>query len=285
MQKIEVFLLFLKLLTAAILIPQGCLCLKLLRVGVPQYKLRGELAVLECHYELEGDSLYAVKWYKENEEFYRYVPKSNPPQSSYRVDGIKVDHQLSDYKQVALRSVNLKSSGVYRCEVSAEAPSFASAQSEGRMEVLFLPTSGPLITGEEKQYQIGDEINLNCTSGKSFPASVLHWFINDQKVSNSRNLIHHKELVHQHGLVTSSLGLRLPVTTDHFRNGSMRVRCVASLSPVLWQGDKESVVQRSPLPVYENREALLLVRASGSSFVPSANFIWPLMTSLLLLRT
>ncbi|RZF33048.1 hypothetical protein LSTR_LSTR017323, partial [Laodelphax striatellus] len=68
-----------------------CLCLKLVRVGVPQYKLRGELAVLECHYELEGDSLYAVKWYKENEEFYRYVPKSNPPQSSYRVDGIKVD--------------------------------------------------------------------------------------------------------------------------------------------------------------------------------------------------
>ncbi|RZF34447.1 hypothetical protein LSTR_LSTR012408 [Laodelphax striatellus] len=56
---------------------------------------------------------------------------------------------------------------------------------------------------------------------------------------------------------------------------------------MLWQGDKESSLQRSPPPppVYENREALLLVRASGSSFVPSANFMWPLVTSLLLLRT
>ncbi|KAL1140625.1 hypothetical protein AAG570_000555, partial [Ranatra chinensis] len=107
-----------------------------LHVAVPQYKLRGELAVLECHYELEGDTLYSVKWYKENEEFYRFVPKSNPPQQSYKVEGIKVDHQLSDSRQVALRGVNLKSTGVYRCEVSAEAPSFASAQSEGRMEVV-----------------------------------------------------------------------------------------------------------------------------------------------------
>ncbi|KAL1140624.1 hypothetical protein AAG570_000554 [Ranatra chinensis] len=113
----------------------GVGCLKL-RVAVPQYKLRGELAVLECHYELEGDTLYSVKWYKENEEFYRFVPKSNPPQQSYKVEGIKVDHQLSDSRQVALRGVNLKSSGIYRCEVSAEAPSFESAQSEGRMEVV-----------------------------------------------------------------------------------------------------------------------------------------------------
>ncbi|KAK9503425.1 hypothetical protein O3M35_009980 [Rhynocoris fuscipes] len=98
--------------------------------------MRGEMAILECHYELEGDNLYAVKWYKENEEFYRFVPKSNPPTASYKVEGIKVDHQLSDSRQVALRNVNLKSSGIYRCEVSAEAPSFSSAHKEARMEVL-----------------------------------------------------------------------------------------------------------------------------------------------------
>ncbi|KAL0271962.1 UNVERIFIED_CONTAM: hypothetical protein PYX00_005109 [Menopon gallinae] len=102
------------------------------------------MAILVCDYELDGEVLYAVKWYKDDEEFYRFVPKSNPPQHSYKVDGIKVDvssykllqHQLSDSKQVALRAVNLKSSGLYRCEVSAEAPSFASAQNEGRMDVV-----------------------------------------------------------------------------------------------------------------------------------------------------
>lgn len=37
------------------------------------------------------EALYSVKWYRDNEEFYRYVPKDNPPQNSYVVDGIKVD--------------------------------------------------------------------------------------------------------------------------------------------------------------------------------------------------
>ncbi|XP_024084415.1 uncharacterized protein LOC106664799 isoform X2 [Cimex lectularius] len=115
----------------------GVDCLKLIRLTVPKYKMRGELALLECLYELEGDTLYAVKWYKENEEFYKYVPKLNPPKTSYKVEGIKVDHQLSDNTRVALRSVNLKSSGVYKCEVSAEAPSFASAQKESRMDVMY----------------------------------------------------------------------------------------------------------------------------------------------------
>lgn len=45
------------------------------------------------------EALYSVKWYRDNEEFYRYVPKDNPPQNSYSVDGIKVDVRISyNYK-------------------------------------------------------------------------------------------------------------------------------------------------------------------------------------------
>ena len=46
-----------------------------------------------------------------------------------------------------------------------------------------LPKDGPHISGEEKQYQIGDILSLNCTSGKSQPRSVLSWYINDEQVS------------------------------------------------------------------------------------------------------
>lgn len=60
-------------------------------MSVPNYKVKGEMAVLECSFVLEGDNLYAVKWYKDNEEFYRFVPKLNPPQQSFKVDGIRVD--------------------------------------------------------------------------------------------------------------------------------------------------------------------------------------------------
>lgn len=46
-----------------------------------------------------------------------------------------------------------------------------------------LPKDGPYITGDKSIYQFGDSINLNCTSAKSYPASTLHWFINNIPVS------------------------------------------------------------------------------------------------------
>jgi hypothetical protein len=74
-----------------VLLSTGVLSLKLLRVGVPPYTYQGEKALLHCQYELENDRLYSVTWYKDHEEFYRYVPKSHPPQHSYPLEGIKVD--------------------------------------------------------------------------------------------------------------------------------------------------------------------------------------------------
>jgi hypothetical protein len=46
-----------------------------------------------------------------------------------------------------------------------------------------LPKEGPEITGEERIYQVGDVISLNCTSGKSFPPAKLKWYINGSPVS------------------------------------------------------------------------------------------------------
>lgn len=46
-----------------------------------------------------------------------------------------------------------------------------------------LPNSGPFIAGEENAYQSDDKLNLNCTSGRSHPASKLQFFINDDPVS------------------------------------------------------------------------------------------------------
>lgn len=50
----------------------------------------GDAVSLSCLYDLEGP-LYTIKWYLDDEEFYRYVPKAMPAQNSYPVHGIKVD--------------------------------------------------------------------------------------------------------------------------------------------------------------------------------------------------
>ena len=39
------------------------------------YAEYGRKINLPCTYELEKDVLYSIKWYKEDTEFYRYIPK------------------------------------------------------------------------------------------------------------------------------------------------------------------------------------------------------------------
>jgi len=73
----------------------GVLSLKLLGVNIPPYILQGEMALLHCQYELQNDRLYSVTWYKDHEEFYRYVPSASPTKHSYPLEGIKVDVSLS----------------------------------------------------------------------------------------------------------------------------------------------------------------------------------------------
>lgn len=64
-------------------------------------------------------------------------------------------------------------------------------------------------------------------------------------------------MYHAHNLITTSLGLNTPVDGRHFFDGIMRVRCVASLSPSLWQNGRESIVHRRP-SLMDSREAMLL---------------------------
>ncbi|KAH8382321.1 hypothetical protein KR009_002918, partial [Drosophila setifemur] len=230
----------------------------------------------------EGEALYAIKWYKDNEEFYRYVPKARPPKTSYRVDGVRVIEELSDASRVLLRGLTLNSTGLYRCEVSAEAPNFSSVQGEGRMDIVFLPRDGPHIRGQQYQYQIGEYLYLNCTSGKSHPASHLQWFVNEQPILDEHYLHKYNDIVHKHGLITSTLGLQLPLEPRHFHEGDMRVKCLASISPVLWKGGKESVLQRRP-GIIDNREAMLLVKgAAGHS---RSSLLRSLTIAIILART
>lgn len=72
----------------------------------------------------------------------------------------------------------------------------------------------------------------------------------------------YNDIVHKHGLITSILGLQLELEPRHFHDGDMRVKCLASISPVLWKGGRESILQRRP-GIIDNRETMLLGECTG----------------------
>ena len=45
--------------------------LKDVRLDAPEYIREGDDATLTCQYDIETQSLYAVKWYHRGDEFYR----------------------------------------------------------------------------------------------------------------------------------------------------------------------------------------------------------------------
>jgi hypothetical protein len=60
-------------------------------VLVPAAVRRGENVNLICQYDLEGDTLYSMKWYKGKREFFRFTPKENPSLQIFPVPGIYVE--------------------------------------------------------------------------------------------------------------------------------------------------------------------------------------------------
>ncbi|KAF2902621.1 hypothetical protein ILUMI_03568 [Ignelater luminosus] len=67
--------------------------LKDVSVTVPQAATVGDTVTLQCRYNLEGEPLYTVKWYKGQSEFYRYLPKELPNTQVFPLPGIDVDYE------------------------------------------------------------------------------------------------------------------------------------------------------------------------------------------------
>jgi len=70
--------------------------LRLADFRVPGHTIRGQPVRLECHYDLEGEALYSVKWYKDGKEFYRFIPRDNPPAGILQQPGFTVDVSWSN---------------------------------------------------------------------------------------------------------------------------------------------------------------------------------------------
>ncbi|XP_055906663.1 uncharacterized protein LOC129941917 [Eupeodes corollae] len=97
---------------------------------------------LTCSYDMDGHTLNSVKWYKDEKEFFRYSPMMHPVYLKFPVDGVHVsdnsDICTETTCRVELSLLSKKSSGVYRCEVSEDAPHFKLTTKSANMTVAAL---------------------------------------------------------------------------------------------------------------------------------------------------
>ncbi|KAL1502678.1 hypothetical protein ABEB36_007791 [Hypothenemus hampei] len=166
-------------------------CVRLTNMTVPPVQdVRSEMP-LHCQFDMDNEQLYAVKWYKDDNEFFRYTPSSTSDIiTTYDVEGVTVDLYRSkcDHVSCNLWLKNVKkpqTSGAYRCEVSTEAPSFFSASKTHYVTVAALPKEAPVIENLKTTYSLGDALHATCTSGLGDPKPVLKFYMNKQPVAST----------------------------------------------------------------------------------------------------
>ncbi|XP_050424238.1 uncharacterized protein LOC126835600 [Adelges cooleyi] len=223
---------------------------KLLDVRINNHTLLGSSTTLTCIYDLEGETLYAVKWYKDGDEFFRYLPKNKPEIQVFEQRGIYIDIDKSNANDVVLNSLELSSSGTYRCEVSAEAPSFQTVFQDRDMVTMTMPDGSPRIDGLLSEYSTGDVVLANCTLNTTrSPHAQLVWYINEEKANLS--VLHgpYFKYASAEEFLTTVLGLSFKVTSHQTDSSSvMHLKCAAHLASVYLQSDEQIVkfVKRWP---------------------------------------
>lgn len=86
------------------------------------------------------------------------------------------------------------------------------------------PEENPTIDDIKQYYSIGENLETNCTSNSSIPPAKLEWWINDMPIYNAEYTIRYSTIVDAvTNRETSILGLRLPLTNEHFYRGRVKV--------------------------------------------------------------
>ncbi|XP_069940472.1 uncharacterized protein [Cherax quadricarinatus] len=162
---------------------RGTASLRIVKTQVPRKVQAGKTVQLACHFDLEGEKLYSLNWWRGSEQFFQFSPSSPEKVIVYDSKGITVDVERSGKNVVVLRNISHDSAGRYKCEVLAERPSFEKDAVINHMEVIDVPTLPPKMALNRLQWSPGEVLKANCTSSLARPPSQLVWYINGDKIS------------------------------------------------------------------------------------------------------
>ncbi|XP_069954735.1 cell adhesion molecule 3 isoform X1 [Cherax quadricarinatus] len=160
---------------------------------------------------------YSVRWYKNGEQFYSFVPKNTPQvKVDHHLRGVTVELTQSDEHRVTLRELRLDSDGVYRCEVMSEAPTFQTSFASSNMTVVVMPEA-PVLKGLRGVYRVGDILNVTCTARDAFPHATLTFHVNGRLVHPGSGRVQELPTTEgtYPGVYSSTSRLVLPLSEHH----------------------------------------------------------------------
>ncbi|CAH0407068.1 unnamed protein product [Chilo suppressalis] len=118
--------------------------------------------------------------------------------------------------------------GRYTCEVSADSPSFQTAQVHTHMYVVDLPKEGPEMHGMKSRYRRGMKLKVECISRDSLPAANLSFFINSEP-AHTQYVLHRVDGSSPGGLMTAYSTIQFVLQKHHFVRGKIKIRCTANI--------------------------------------------------------
>lgn len=216
-----------------ILLLKVCDCLKMKELEGPDLANSGDIVTFICRYDLGKDAIYSIKWYKEDNELYRYIPTDSP---EYRIfhgtPGAIVMENKTVPNRLAVKMDGAFGSGVYKCEITAENPSFVTLELRKNITVIVPPPTEPRILGMAQTYKVGNTVEVRCISKNSKPAPHIRWLINKRNVT-SKMMLPVKTTVNQKTLLeTIESPLRFVAKEHHFQDGKLYITCIATISDV-----------------------------------------------------
>ncbi|XP_076329144.1 uncharacterized protein LOC143235154 [Tachypleus tridentatus] len=120
------------------------------------------------------------------------------------------------------------------------------------------PAKGEIhISGLKSSYELGENVDVNCSSSTFTSPPVLRWYLNGEQVM-SKQLLFYPIADYKDGYKTAVLGLRFTVQENHFRKEQMRINCTATFSVIIDRRDAETLIglgqQSSGLQLSENKK-------------------------------
>ncbi|KAK8747668.1 hypothetical protein OTU49_016525, partial [Cherax quadricarinatus] len=224
-------------------------------VTVPSVVVSGSAVQLVCHYEHttdRPDPLYSVKWYKDVNQFYEYIPKRDQPVRVYPLPHIHVDEQGSSGASVRLTGVTRGTSGTFRCEVMGDKPYFETDDHAVNMSVVEIPLWGPEVNGgiqgvtesasvvegagagERARVRPGDLVTARCLVGHSDPPADITWTLNSASPPSHARLQRFLQTDHR-GRTIQVSEVEVEVREAWLRRGALTLSCRVRVSSVYYK--------------------------------------------------